>query len=200
MGIAAGEAGILAELDPLERRAHRLAGGAAGTVGAQHVEDRLADAHRRVEGAARILRHVGHRLATQAAQRPPVAAEHALAADLDRPALDHDAGPGVPEQGERRRRLAATRLAHQADDLAGRDAEGDTVDDRLAGLELQAQVLDPDDGRGRDRAHSTTLRVVRGTYERPRLRAIASPVRLIPMVSMPIMAAGTSTDQGFSWM
>src|SRR5262249_52885998 len=120
--------------------------------------------------------------------------------DLHRAALDDDARTGVAEQRERRRRLAAARLADEADDLARRDAERDAVDDRLAGREAEAQVFDPEDRLGGDRAHETTLRVARGTYERPRLRAIASPVRLMPMVSSPIIAAGTSTDHGFSWM
>src|SRR5207253_3670910 len=135
----------------------------------------------------RVLGHVGHRLSAQGAQRPAAAAEDALAADLHRASLDDDARPGVAEQRQRRRRLATAGLADEAHDLARRDAERHAVDDRLARLEAEAQVLDPDDGLRGDRAHETTLRVVRGTYERPRLRAIASPVRLMPIVSSPII-------------
>jgi hypothetical protein len=132
-------------------------------MGAQDVEDRVADPHGRVERAARILRHVRHGVPAQAAQRPPVAAEHALAADLDRPAPHDDAAPGVAEQRERRRRLAATGLADEADDLARGDAERHAVDHRLAALEAEAQVLDPDDRLDGHGAHEVTLRVVRGT-------------------------------------
>ncbi len=82
----------------------------------------------------------------------------------------------------------------------GADVERHPGDDRLAGLQVDAEILDADHRRAPGRAHPTTLRVVRGTYERPRLRAIASPVRLMPMVSRPIIAAGTSTAHGLSWM
>ena len=48
---------------------HRLVGGGRRPVRAQDVHDRVADPHRRVERAARILRHVGDDLAAHGAQR-----------------------------------------------------------------------------------------------------------------------------------
>jgi hypothetical protein len=42
--------------------------------------------------------------------------------------------------------------------------------------------------------------VVGGTYDRPRLRAIESPVRLMPIVRRAIIAAGASAAAGFSEM
>ena len=64
--IALAEARVGAQLDARERGLHRLVGGGGRPVGAQNVHDRVADPHRRVERAARILRHVGDHLAAHA--------------------------------------------------------------------------------------------------------------------------------------
>ena len=60
-------------------------------------------------------------------------------------------------------------------------------------------MLHPDHGGLLD-AHMGIVRVALGTYERPRLRAMASPVRLMPIVSSAIIAAGASTAQELSEM
>ena len=56
-------------------------------------------------------------------------------------------GARVAEQGERRRRLAAARLADQPEDLAGAHLERDVLDDRHAVAQLDAQPLDAKRGR-----------------------------------------------------
>src|ERR1700759_2534345 len=160
---------------------------------AEHVEDRVADAHRWIQGSARILRHVRDDLPSQTSQRAGVATDDALAADLDRPAAELHAGPGVTEQREGQRALAAARLAHHAEDLTWGDLKADVLDHRLAGVEPEAKMLDAHHRLARGDAHAGTLRIVRGTYERPRLRATASPVRFTPMVRIAIIAAGAST-------
>ena len=76
MRVAAREARVAGELDAVERRVHRLRRALARAVCAQDVEDRVADAHRRIQRAARILRHVGDETPAQAAQRALVAAAH----------------------------------------------------------------------------------------------------------------------------
>jgi len=106
-----------------------------GSMGTEHVENGVADPHRWVQGAARILRHIGHDLAAQSSQGAGVATNDALAADLDRPTAKPHSRPGVPEQRQGQRALAAAGLAHHAENLAGADAKADVVDDRFAGIE-----------------------------------------------------------------
>ena len=95
--------------------------------------------------------------------------------------------------------VAAGGLADQPEDLPGADAEADAPTHRLAGVQRQAKVLYPDHRRRCHLDHAVgTVWVAFGTYHRPRLRAMASPVRLMPIVSSAIMAAGASTAQTFS--
>src|SRR3989449_6655554 len=78
---------------------------------------RLAHGHPRVERAVRILEHDLHATA-QRSQLPRAAGEHVDAVEYDA------AGVGL-DQSENRashRGLAATRLPHQAQGAAGRDA------------------------------------------------------------------------------
>src|SRR5205085_1607177 len=149
-----------------------------------------------VERARRILRDVRDDLSADAPQRPLVARENRDPADGDGAATDRDARPRVAEQGEGSRRLPAAGLADEAEDLARPDGQVDPVDDALPGRELEAEILDPYHRRPVARSHAAALRVGRGTYERPRLRAIASPVRLIPIVRSAIIPAGASTAHG----
>src|SRR5579862_495104 len=174
---------------------------------AQDIENRGPDAQRWIQGATRILRDVGHDLAAQPANLAWVTPEDPLAADVDAAMADDDPGLRVPEEGEGNRALAAPRLANHPQDLASWDLEADVVNDRLARGQRKAERLDRDGGRCRGRGghrrgvHAvTTPRVVLGVYERPRLRAIASPVRFTPIVRIAIMAAGATTDSQFSEM
>ena len=162
--VATREARVRSELDPVECRVHRLGRALACSVRGQDVEDRLADAQRRVERSARILRHVGDDAAAQASQGALVTPAHLLAAHLDRAAAPHDSGARVPEQRERRRRLATARLADEPEDLAGSQREADVLDHRLAGAQRKGQAVDAYDRAGRrGEAHSVTLRAVFGT-------------------------------------
>ena len=193
------------------RRARRAASAArtdscgrlARAVGAQHVHDRVADAQRRVERAARdpaarTTRPVPRRLRSARSSRPRIASPptSTLPPRMTMPRAR------VAEQRERGRRLAAARLADEAEDLAGADVEADVLDDRARRCAGPSErPLDADDRlRRRALIRRRPLRVVRGTYERPRLRAIASPIRLTPIVSSAIIAAGASTAHAFSEM
>ena len=172
-------------------------------VRAQHVHDRVADPQRRVERAARILRHVGDDPAAQArsaalASRPidllgrrPRSAPRAM---RRRGACSRAArAPSSSCRCPTRRPARGSRPAPTR--------EADVLDHRLAGAQRQAQVSTRTTGAVADRAHaSARVRVALGTYERPRLRAIASPMRLMPIVSSAIIAAGASTAQTFSEM
>src|SRR5262245_7717646 len=197
MRIAPREARIGAELNARKRGTKGFLRRGDRAVGVQHVEDRVADAQRRVEGTAGILRHVRNEPATQAAERAFTPAEDELAADLDLAASDAYAWAGVPEQRECDRRLPAARLADEAEDLAGLHPEGNVFDYRLAALQRERQPIHPDNGTAA--VHPVT-EDARGTYERPRLRAIASPMRLMPMVKSAIIATGATTAHGLMEM
>ncbi len=83
----------------------------------------LADLHRRVQRGGRILVHHRRRAGAEPAQVPVRHPHHVLAGDEDAATRDHRVGGQVPQRGEGRGRLAATRLAHQPVRLAGADME-----------------------------------------------------------------------------
>src|SRR5262245_19595852 len=112
----------------------------------QNVKDRIAHAQRRVEGAARVLWHVRHDSSAEAAHGTCVAAQDRLPGDLNRTSADLNTRARVAEQRQSRCRLAAARLADEAEDLTFADREADAVDDRLTRSEAEAKVLDCDNG------------------------------------------------------
>ena len=120
----------------------------------EHVAYRPADAERRVERGAGILRHVGDEPAPQLPGPRLPAHVDLLAGDADGALDDADARARVAEQREGRRRLAGARLADEPEDLAGRDGQGDVLDHRLARGELDAQAVDGE--RRRRGAHGAT--------------------------------------------
>ena len=162
VGVAARQPRVGAQLDPFQRGLDRLERRGAGAVRAQHVHHRLAHPQRRVEGAAGVLRHIGDDLAAQVAEVADALAQDRLAADADAAAAQLDAAARVAEQGQRGGGLAAAGLAHQAQDLAGADAEADVLDHRIAGGQSQREAFHLHHGC-RGVAHITALRAVLGT-------------------------------------
>ena len=199
--VAMAEVRIDAQLDPSQGGPHGLLRGLLSAMGTQHIHDRITDPQRGVERPAGILRDVRDHLAAHASHRFRIAPDDALTGHLDGAAADVDARLGVAQERQRGGGLAAARLPHQAQDLPRPDVEADVLHHRFAAVQRQRQILDMDHRR---RAHIThvvgTFRIALGTYDRPRLRAIASPVRLTPIVSRAIIAAGASTAHGFSEM
>src|SRR5262245_15225720 len=136
----------------------------------QNVHDRVADAHRRIEGSDRILRDVGDDLAAKFPQRLDVTPDEIDPRDRDRSRPDDDPRSRVPEQCQRSGCLSAARLAHETEDLAGPHCEAHVFDDRLSGRQAEGELVDADDRWAGLDAHAATLREVRGTYDLPRLR------------------------------
>jgi hypothetical protein len=159
--VAPHESTVAAELEACQRGVDEFGGSDARPMGAQHIGDRVADAHRWVERSARVLRNVRHDLAAEAAKRPRVAPEDGLPADLDAPVADLYARAGVAEQSESERRLAAARLAHDAEDLPWRHVEAHVLDDRLTAVERDREVLDADRWSVVGFAHPVTVRAPR---------------------------------------
>ena len=117
-----------------------ISGGRAEPVRGERLLELRPYAKRRVERRRRILRDVRHQtaaepLAIEGRQREDVAAFDAHFA-----ARDPSAAPRVPEHRQADRRLPRAGLAHEAQHLACRDAEGDPVHDVLAGAVVD---LDP---------------------------------------------------------
>ena len=118
--------------------AHDLEHPAARVVDHPRVHlERLAqlrpDPQRRVERGRRVLRDVGD---PRAAQRPEVAGrelEQVGPVEPNLAATDPQPPARVAEQGERHGGLARSRLADQAEHLAGGHLEGDPADDIGAG-------------------------------------------------------------------
>src|SRR4051812_42780153 len=101
--------------------------------------------------------------------------------------------PGVAEEREGDGALSTSGLTDHPEDLSGPDLKAHILDDGLPAVETEAQILHRNHGLASAGRHDATLRAVRGTYERPRLRATASPVKLTPMVRIAIIAAGATT-------
>ena len=145
---SARERAIVGEVDALEgltRAARRVR---AGNVRAKHLPDGIAHPVRRVERRRRVLRNVGDDPAAERADRALVSSVDQLAVDLDGPRRDSTAAASVAQERQSGRRLPAPRLAHETQDFARRDLERDVLDDRLAGVELDAQGVDANDALG----------------------------------------------------
>ena len=183
---------VAGQIDALQHVGHReLPIGALGVV-AEHLGDLVADAERWVEGGGGILRDVGDELSPRPPKRALRLREQLLVTHGDRPALDLRPRPRVCEQGEGRRRLAAARLADDPEDLAGPHRERDVLDDRRPSDELDPQLVDIEHRRcGSGRAHGS------GSWERPRLRAKASPTTLTAIVNAAARMAAAATDHGW---
>src|SRR3954447_2911461 len=114
------------EADVLERVGHtraRLGAALRQAVDRQRVAHRLADGHRRVQGGVRVLKDDLH--------PPPVLAQVAFAQLRHVASLEDDAAARRLDEAEQRaaqRRLAAARLAHEAEHLSLAQVEGDIVD------------------------------------------------------------------------
>ena len=133
---------VAGQIDALQHVGHReLPVGTLGVV-AEHLGDLVADAERWVEGGGGILRDVGDELPPRPPKRALRLREQLLVTHGDRPALDLCPRPGVCEQGEGGRRLAAARLADDPEDLAGPHRERDVLDDRRPADELDPQLVD----------------------------------------------------------
>ena len=134
----ARERAIVGEVDALEgltRAARRVR---AGNVRAKHLPDGIAHPVRRVERRRRVLRNVGDDPAAERADRALVSSVDQLAVDLDGPRRDSTAAASVAQERQSGRRLPAPRLADETQDFARRDLERDVLDERLAGVELDA--------------------------------------------------------------
>src|ERR1700730_7632064 len=99
----------------------------------------------------------------------------------------------MPQQREPDRRLARARLADQPQDLSGRDAERDVVDDILAGaFHDDPQAVDNDGGLD-DRHAAPRVRSMPAAA-----RAMPSPISPVPMVSSAMAATGRTTPHGWT--
>ena len=182
---------VAGQIDALQHVGHReIAVRPIGVV-AEHLGDLVADAERWVEGGGGILRDVGDELPPRPPQRALRLREQLLVTHGHGPALDLRPRPCVCEHGKGRRRLAAARLADDPEDLAGPDRERDVLHDGRPSDELDPQLVDIEHrGCGRRAAHGS------GSWERPRLRAKASPTTLTAIVNAAARMAGAATDQG----
>jgi hypothetical protein len=112
--------------------------------------DLVADGEHRVQRGHRLLEDHRDLLAAQLAHLAFAEAEEVAALEQDLP-VRHPAG-GLGQQAhdaQRRHRLAAARLAHQGDDLAGADIIGDAFDgpdDAARGDEMDMQVANREQG------------------------------------------------------
>ena len=169
--------------------------GRADAVQLQQLDDLSADADRRVEGGAGVLRHVRDLHAADLADLLPRQLEDVLALEHDLAALDERAAPGVGEQRRARGRLARAGLADQADHLAGAQLDVDLVDDvESAPGERDSQV---GDGAARLDVGRVLLEQAHQS-PRPVSCAMPSAIRLVPMVKTPMMITGASIAQGWT--
>src|SRR5207253_4571836 len=160
-------------------------------MSAHHVPNLVANANGWIESGGRILWDVGDDLSTQPAQLPLRASGKRMPSDPHRAAGDTNSGTRVAEQCESRRRLAAARLAHEAEHLARLELERHILHDRLPREERHLQVLDGQDGL----AHRATRFCA---VDLPRLRATASATRLTATVRKAMRSAGAATAHGWS--
>jgi hypothetical protein len=165
----------------------------ARRLGAAHVQMRLhrldhlgVDPQDRIEGHHRVLEDHRDLRAADRAQALGCGGGQLLAIEPDRAALD-DAAWRIDQaqDGKAGDGLARPGFAHQAQDLARRDLEIDTVDrlgDAFLGEEMRAQVADAE-----RRAH----RRFRGLSTSRRW----SPARLMPMIAMASATPGKKLIQ-----
>ena len=125
-----------ADADALEQLVDALAHGLAvgvGIVQADGVADLARDALHRVERVERALEDERHLAPAQVAHAALGAAVHVhdavVGGQVDRPREAPQAGSQELQHGQRGRRLAAARLARQAERLAASQLEGDARDD-----------------------------------------------------------------------
>ena len=108
---------------PRERRSL-----ADAVVGLEHVDELVADPHDRVEHVHRALEDQRDVAPAHLAQLLLGHSHEVLAAEQDLAAGDRRRGLQDLQHRVRERALAAARLAREAEDLAGRDAERHAVD------------------------------------------------------------------------
>ena len=114
-------------------------------VDLERLGDDLPDPHARVQGAVRILEHDAY-VAPEAPEVGTARPGDVLTVEVDRPARR----PDQSDEGSGERRLAAPRLADEAERLPTVDHEVDTVDGAhhtIAGLEVDGEVVDLEQGR-----------------------------------------------------
>ena len=111
----------------------------------QHIADLRAHGEQRIERRQRLLEHHRHGRAAQPAQLFGALAAQVFALEQDLSVRDPRRARHQPEDGVGGHRLAAAALAHQADDLAGIDAEVDSIDrtqDPAARRDMGAETTD----------------------------------------------------------
>ena len=168
----------------LRQRARR---GGLHAVDARAEGDRVAHGQPRVERGVGILEH--HlRLAAQLGERQPVAEAEPVEDDLARVRLDQ------PDQQPRGGRLAAARLADDAERLAAGHLEGDAVH-RLDVRDLAAEQA---------AAHGEELAQARHPQERLRAHSLTSMALRSPSLSRlkqiettKIIAPGSAATSGW---
>src|SRR5436305_1702750 len=121
--VALREARIEAHLLEQGRDASLGVGPARDPMDRQRLGEHLAHRHPRVERTVGVLKYDLHS-ASQRAQGPRPEGDHVLTVDRDAPRVGLD----QPEDGPPDGGLAAPRLAHEPQRLAGRDRERDVVD------------------------------------------------------------------------
>ena len=192
------------EPDFLEQRGDAALGiGSPGqVVDGQRLRQSLAYREARVERPIGILKHDLH-AAPQRAQLSPAQRQHVQPVDRHSPRVGLD----QPEDGPSYRGLAASRLAHQAERLAGRDCEGDVVHGPDHGVRasqpeesaLAGEVLDQPlhlDERGGGRRHGREARG--GGRAVRRCGSVRSQQRTVCVPGSPLLASsrgGSSARQ-----
>ena len=121
-------------------------------MGADRLDELVADGADGVEARLRILEHAPDLLAADAPRRLSRQAIDPSAAEADGAARDACAGRQEADQGRGQERLPGAGLAHKAHDLARCDRERDPVDGPEAASprrHLDGEPLDLERGRGR---------------------------------------------------
>ncbi len=120
--------------------------GGAGMVGEEGFGDLVADAHDRVEGGHGFLEDHADGAAAEPAHGGFGEREDGLAFEQDA-AGDAGSGGEQAQEGERGGGFAGAGLADEAEGFAGREREGDAVDD-FAGAEGYGEAVDFEQRRG----------------------------------------------------
>src|SRR6185295_1135235 len=134
--------------EDLDRAVERLRLGHVA-VRADGLHQLVADPVERVQRRQRVLEDHRDVVAAQRAHLGLGRRQEVLAVEQDLARDPRVLRARQPHHGERRDRLARARLAHDAEHLAGLDRVGDAVqrlDDTVLGLEVDAEVLDLEQG------------------------------------------------------
>jgi hypothetical protein len=178
--------------------------GPADAAGGEHLLELAAEGDHRIEGRQRVLQHQAD---DRAADVPHAAQGRPVGDPVDAHRATHHGPAGQAEGAERQRALTGTRLADDADPLAGGDGQVHAVhgpvQSAIGPRVADSQVLQVENG-GRDRTHGRCLLI--RTMDRTRgsswLRS-RSPSRL-KLIAVRVSArpgkTATHQDEEMVWV